>query len=157
MEPRPAAEGGPLRRAVTAAVRELSNVREKEEEDAEAAKDATKPAPPVGGMQEQIKAGIEGFRSTARWIIAAFGAVFVALVGSTPFTGFTDLQDGPKIQAIIGLAMGAGGALLGIWAASRVFEPEDQSLAELRSKLQEREEKTAGRITRFFRPRFAAH
>jgi hypothetical protein len=102
-------------------------------------KDATQEKEDVGaevanplGLFEMVKDAIARFRSTVTWIVGAFAAVWVVLAGTAPFAGLGDLSALEKFLAALGLLLAGLGAVLGIYAASRVLEPEDASLGELK-------------------------
>jgi hypothetical protein len=58
--------------------------------------------------------------------------VWTVLAGTAPFAGLGDLEPLERWLAGLGLLVAGAGATLGIYAASRVLEPEDASLGELK-------------------------
>jgi len=93
-------------------------------------------APPEvrAGLDSGAMEAVQRFRKTTHWILGAFVAVGVVLFGSLPFTDITkEGRNTPLI--VIGLALAASGITLAIWAVSRVDEPEDSSLGELKADL----------------------
>ena len=83
------------------------------------------------GLLEMVKAALDRYRSTVTWIVTAYAAVWAVLVGTAPFAGLGDLSFLEQLVAGLGLFLAGLGAILGIYAASRVLEPEDASLGEL--------------------------
>jgi hypothetical protein len=86
------------------------------------------------GLPSGGAAAVERYRKTARWVVGAFAAVGVLVFGSLPFANITD--EGRDAWLITwGLALAGLGIALAVWAVSRVDEPEDASLGELKGDL----------------------
>lgn len=113
------------------ATRKADRARDAEGDDKAA--DETKPAGIANplGLFDQVKDAVDRYRTTVTWIVTTYAAVWAALVGTVPFAGLGDLSDGTTRWAAAGLILAGIGASFGIYAASRVLEPEDASLGEL--------------------------
>lgn len=98
-----------------------------EKGDASADEEKTDPYAPF----EMAKQAAERHRTTVKWIVGAYAAIWTVLVGTAPFAGLGDLDTRELCIAGGGLLVAGVGALAGIFAASRVLEPEDSSLGEL--------------------------
>lgn len=83
------------------------------------------------GLLDMVKAAVERYRTTVTWIVTSYAAVLVVLIGTAPFAGLGDLSGLELFVAAVGLLVAGLGAITGIYAASRVLEPEDASLGEL--------------------------
>lgn len=80
---------------------------------------------------EMARQAIDRYRTTVKWIVGAYVAIWTVLVGTAPFAGLGGLDTTGMLIAGGGLLVAGIGALSGIYAASRVLEPEDASLGEL--------------------------
>ncbi len=92
---------------------------------------ADKTDPPQAQAQGMVFAAIDRMRETARWVIGAFGAMAVLLVGSSQLSDLGDSDGGRLWLAIAGavitlIAIGAA-----IFAVAKVFFPEEISLDDL--------------------------
>ncbi len=74
----------------------------------------------------------ERYRTTARWIVTSFAAVFVAALGASPFLVLDDIDSGVEVAwSIWGLTLAAGGTLAVVWAASDMSTPSTAAAGEL--------------------------
>ena len=96
---------------------------------------ADAPAASVADAAEKV-------RATARWVIAAFGAIGAAIAASLPFSDVGKLSGGPRFWALVVLALAYAGITGAIFAFARLLLPHATTLGDLeridpRSSLQE--------------------
>jgi hypothetical protein len=90
-----------------------------------------KPEPPKAQAQSPILGAIDRMRETARWVIGAFGAIAVVLVGTSQLSDLGDSEGGRLALAIAGAVIALVAIAASIFSAAKVFAPEEASLDEL--------------------------
>src|ERR687896_1897825 len=80
----------------------------------------------------QIGEAVADLRSTARWTIAAAGAVGALLLGGAPIAAIGKINDlGDAISAYAGLAIALAGVGWAIWQTTEALIPRIATLAQL--------------------------
>jgi hypothetical protein len=71
-------------------------------------------------------------RATAKWTVAALGAVGAALLGTTPLAGLGRLANvGDTVAALAGLLLGLLGVTWAVWHTTEALTPPISALATL--------------------------
>jgi hypothetical protein len=79
-----------------------------------------------------IAAAVTDLRTTAKWTIAAFGAVGVLLLGGTPRAALSKINDtGDAVAAFTGMALGLVGVGWAVWHTSEAITPRITLLSHL--------------------------
>lgn len=73
---------------------------------------------------DQYSAGIDRYRTTAKWLISTFAALGAVLIAGVQITGIGNLSGHRLHMAILGLAIGLLGVAVAIAAATSVLTPE---------------------------------
>jgi hypothetical protein len=107
-----------------------------EQKGATATPKETAPPPVKTGLDSGATVAVDRYRKTAHWVLAAFAAVGVLIFGSLPFADVAE-QGHNHLLIVLGVIVAALGIGAAILAVSRVDEPEDASLGELKADLQE--------------------
>jgi hypothetical protein len=71
------------------------------------------PAPKPSFDPSPFRSAVEQYRTTARWVVGAFGAVGAIVAGSIPFAAISGVEQERLAWAVVGAAL----ALLGVGAA----------------------------------------
>lgn len=111
---------------------------------------ATDPPTVRKGLETGAGQAVEKFRTTSRWILSAFAGVGVLVFGSLPFTDISD-PGRDSVLILVGLSLAAVGISCAVWAVSRVNEPENASLGELKITLERVHNPPMGPIDRWIR------
>jgi hypothetical protein len=82
---------------------------------------------------DRLSAGAELYRSGAKWLIAAFGAIGAVLVAGVQVSsiGSLKLTSSRFAVAVVGLLLGLGGVAIAIWCVAYVLEPREWELPKL--------------------------
>lgn len=81
---------------------------------------------------DQLDSAIDRFRETAKWLVAAFGAIGATLIASLELGGLGQLEGADELFAVIGLALGVSGVLLALVAAAAILATTRVTLGEIR-------------------------
>jgi hypothetical protein len=84
---------------------------------------------------DQFTTAIDQFRSTAKWIIAAFAAVGASLVAGFQITGVGNLHGWYVWLGFGGLALALASVLLAVFAVARVLLPQQVLLGDLKGQV----------------------
>jgi hypothetical protein len=71
----------------------------------------------------QYADGVAQLRTTARWLIGAFGALGAALIAGVQLKNLTGVSSTPLEESIASLAVGVFGVAIAIWSTSNVLLP----------------------------------
>jgi hypothetical protein len=72
---------------------------------------------------------------TAKWLIAALGAIGAALIAGSQLSSIGSLPVGPRfLAAVVGLCIGLGGVLWAIWKVLDLIAPDRYTISELSSE-----------------------
>lgn len=100
-----------------------------------------------------LQGSIERVRSSARWILAAFGALGAALAIGAQFSNLGKLEGNGRDWAIVGVGLAFLGLGLAIAAGGAVLAPRGQALNVLADReKRERNWKPGGSLFRFRHP-----
>jgi hypothetical protein len=95
------------------------------------------PSPALGGIDQ--------LRATAKWLVAAFGALGAALIASVQLRDLGGLTGGDRTRALVGFALGIAGVLIALLAATSVLSAKSVELTELSER-----SKSAPHLRRWF-------
>jgi hypothetical protein len=86
----------------------------------------------ANGAQPSPDTAVDDMRSTAKWTIAAAGAVGAALISGGPLVAIGQVHDAlHAFLAAVGLVVALGGVGLAIWRTSKVLSPQLTTPAQL--------------------------
>jgi hypothetical protein len=86
----------------------------------------------ANGAQPSPDTAVDDMRSTAKWTIAAAGAVGAALISGGPLVAIGQVHDAlHAFLAAVGLVIALGGVGLAIWRTSKVLSPRLTTPAQL--------------------------
>jgi len=81
--------------------------------------------------QSPLEPAAERVRETAKWLIAAFGAIGAALAVGAQFSNIGKLEGSSRTDALVGIGLAFGGIGLAILAISGLLLPKWRSLPQL--------------------------
>jgi len=78
---------------------------------------------PAQASANQYANGVAQLRTTARWLIGAFGALGAALIAGVQLKNLAGVSSTPLEEAIASISVGVFGVAIAIWSTSNVLIP----------------------------------